>query len=306
MLTHKTIFFAILHACPPRQGGVARGLEPPRAAGGIGGRSLPAAPSDSCRTACRPRPVFRQVRLALLLAILAPIPVAAGASAATLDLRSPRPWTAPGANPCDGACDARWALERMRVVMPPEVHAELARRVDAGHGLAPFRVATGDRIRAMSYARDGVPFVEFARRVAQFPEGTTYAARGFVVLDDGVLYRFVQVAACGNWALIVERPVAGFGGGFWSGAGRYFASGGAFGGGGISGGGGTLPGENRELPGQPPLPAREVETPPAPIPAPATLALFAGCLAALAGLRRRGRQTSAPARRDGRSARGAR
>jgi hypothetical protein len=57
----------------------------------------------------------------------------------------------------------------------------------------------------MSYAKGGEPFVDFSRRVAHFPPGVDYPARGHAVMHQGVLYRFVQIAACSNWALIVAQ-----------------------------------------------------------------------------------------------------
>jgi hypothetical protein len=139
--------------------------------------------------------------LATLLAAL----LGGEAPAVTVQADAPRPWTRPGANPCNGVCGDRWALERMRNVMPAEVHDELARRFDAGEAQTDYLVGTGDDIRAMSYAKGGEPFVDFSRRVAQFPPGVDHPARGHAVMHQGVLYRFVQIAACSNWALIVAQ-----------------------------------------------------------------------------------------------------
>lgn len=94
-----------------------------------------------------------------------------GAGAVTIGAAGPRPWTTPGTNPCGGPCDRDWALGQMRQAMPAEVHAELTRRIAAGEPSVADAVATGDRIVAMSYAKDGVPYVELSERVARFPAG---------------------------------------------------------------------------------------------------------------------------------------
>lgn len=154
------------------------------------------------------RTVLGTARAILMLSVLGPAILAGDASAVTVPPDEPRPWTRPATNPCRELCGARWALDRMHGLMPVELHEELARRMHAGDATTEYLVATGDDIRAMSYAKEGVPFVDFSRRVAQFPQDVRYPAHGYFVAHDGLLYRFVRIEACGNWALIVEHDGA--------------------------------------------------------------------------------------------------
>ena len=241
-------------AIPHRQG--ARATE--RAGAERPGTARPKAWRAQCDNGCRVRGgLWRMPRTAavfLLLAALGPGLVGADASAVTLGTGTPRPWTTPGTNPCRDLCGAEWALDRIRTVMPANIHAELARRLEAGDAAVPYQVTTGDLILAMSYAKAGTPYMDFSNRVAQFPPDVRYPARGYAVLQDGMLYRFVQVAACGNWALIVERmeaavPTLGAGplllpgpGGALLGGGGIGRGGGGGIGGGIGGGGGGFGG----------------------------------------------------------------
>ena len=164
--------------------------------------ALEKAPPGALRGRCAGSAAVRAAPpLALVLAGL----LGATASAVTIPANEPRPWTHPATHPCGELCGARWALDRMRSVMPAEIYDELARRIGAGETPTDFAVDTGAQIRAMSYARDGTPYMDYSRRVAQFPQGVAYPSRGHFVMRDGVRYRFVQIAACGNWALIVEQ-----------------------------------------------------------------------------------------------------
>ncbi len=162
-----------------------------------------------CRSTPRPAGCAgnhpRRLRLRAFL-LFAAIAFAAEASAVTLSRighGGARTWSQPGTNPCGNLCQPDWALARMRRLMPPEVHDELARRLATSVPAKRYRVATGDRIIAMSYAKGGVPFLEVAERMAQFPPAVRYEALGYSVVHDDFLYRFVRIAACGNWALIV-------------------------------------------------------------------------------------------------------
>ncbi len=157
----------------------------------------------------RARPATRSVArtLALLLA-LAPAAFPQGAAAVTIGLAEPRPWNGADTNPCGGLCDARWALDRMQGHMPPEVHRGLQRQIDTGEAAQEYTIVTGDDIRAMSHARAGVPFVDGSRRVARFPNGISHPALGYFVGHDGLTYRFVRIAALGNWTLIVDQSQA--------------------------------------------------------------------------------------------------
>ncbi len=103
------------------------------------------------------RPALSVARSLLLVLALAPTTYAKDAFAVSIGLAEPRPWTRPATNPCAGLCGDRWALERMRSVMPAEVHAELERRIEAGAPLEGYSVASGDDIRAMSYAKNRRP-----------------------------------------------------------------------------------------------------------------------------------------------------
>jgi hypothetical protein len=171
------------------------------------------------------------VLAAALLPALGPL-----ASAATIGAGGPLAWLKPEAQPCAELCDAGWALDRMRGVMPQAVHAEFRRRIDAGQPMTHGEVASGDLILAVSYASAGIPHVDLTRRVARFPEGVHFPADGHAVGHEGLEYRFVRVETWDNWALVIDaaRP---------EGLGEpdhvpaYLASAGP-GGAGLSGGGG--------------------------------------------------------------------
>ena len=199
-----------------------------RGAGTAG--SMPSAGAAGCREA-RPR-VFRRPGVAVplvqparraagrfgeaprrlrrragALVLLAALAFADETPAVTIAPGGTRTWSQPGTNPCRDLCHPDWALARMRALMPRDVHDELVRRLAASVPVGRHYVSTGDRIVAMSYAKRGVPFVEIAERVAQFPSEVRYEARGYAVAYDGLLYRFIRIAACGNWALLVA-PLA--------------------------------------------------------------------------------------------------
>ena len=216
--------------------------------------------------------------------------IATSADAAT----SPRPWSNPGTNPCRDLCPEDWSIERMRDagVLPGDLLEMLQ--------LAPpaaYPVEDGDLIVAMTYARDGRPYLDTEHRIADFE--LPYKAYGYSAIWRGRVWRLLKVEACGNWALLVSGPTVAesirpgrpglvvpislpSGGGSAGGAG---GGGGGAGGGSGGGGGGSRPVPIPIfLPGVPPGP--EVPSLPptpiiSPISLPGTLGLLIAALAAL-------------------------
>lgn len=244
--------------------------------------TIPAVPRNR-RAAGRSGDAARRLRRrAGTLVLLAAFAFAAETPAVTVGPGGLRTWSHPGTNPCRDLCHPDWALARMRPLMPPDVHDELVRRLGASIPVGRYYVSTGDRILAMSYAKRGVPFLELVERIAQFQPEVRYEARGYAVAHDGLLYRFVRIAAGGNWALIVAplvvQPAV-----VWSNAPVRLAvpglGGVLFGGRAITGSGGAV------LLAQPPRGYPLLHTLPTSMPPPSALWLLGSALAALGALR---------------------
>lgn len=122
-----------------------------------------------------------------------------------------RPWTHPGTNPCGSLCERDWALEQMvsAGIIPDAVHSLLRQEITDGQPVA-YYVASGDRIAAMTYAKNGIPFLDPSPRIAQFPEDRSYESAGYFVSHGGTGYWFVRIDYCGNWALILSPMTALF------------------------------------------------------------------------------------------------
>ena len=222
-----------------------------------------------------------------LLAAAALCLIATSADAVT----SPRPWTNPGANPCRDLCPEAWSVEQMRNagVLPGDLLAALRQAPTAD-----YPVQDGDLIVAMTYAKDGRPYLDTEHRLASFD--VPYHAHGHSIVWRGRMWRLVRVTACGNWALLVSGPfmaesiTPGPGlltpAAISSSVGPAVGGGGGFGavGGGGGGGGGRLVPVPIFLPGAPPAP--EVPTLPKtpiipPISLPGTLGLLLTALLSL-------------------------
>jgi hypothetical protein len=241
--------------------------------------------------------------LAPLLGSLAALPAAAVTSGT-----APLAWNGPGPASCNAACDRGWAFDKMRAVMPHQVFTHLRKHIHTDSQAADYPIATGSVIVAMSYVKDGSPAIDFTRRVAQLPAGIDYAAEGHAVEHDGRIYRFIRIAASGDWALIVDMPGRNVvarsnsasnrrdGMSHWGGT--PAAGGGSASGGSALGGEaplvvGRLPVAQPGLPGEPgsltgplptgaePPPTSSLPNSPLPIPLPGTLGLLAAGAAAL-------------------------
>ena len=202
---------------------------------------------------------------------------------------SPRPWTNPGANPCRDLCPEAWSVEQMRDagVLPGDLLAALRQAATAD-----YPVQDGDLIVAMTYAKDGQPYLDTEHRLASFD--VPFHAHGYSIVWRGRMWRLVRVTACGNWALLVSGPIVAESitpakpslltpAAIPPSGGPAVGGGGFGGGGGGSGGGGSrlvpipifLPGTPPEVPTLPKTPIIP------PISLPGTLGLLLTALLAL-------------------------
>ena len=114
-----------------------------------------------------------------------------------------RAWRNPGTNPCGLLCDREWALEEMvsAGVLPHPVSEKLRHAIDESEPV-PFYVSSGDEIAAMTYAKNGTPYLDPSPRVAQFADGESFRSEGYFVTDGEAGYWFIKIEHCGNWALL--------------------------------------------------------------------------------------------------------
>lgn len=128
--------------------------------------------------------------------------LAGNAAATTIGWGPVKPWTNPGTNRCGQLCGREWALDAMQHVLPDHVASELREAIRETDPEMYF-VTSGDMIAAMSYAKEGVPYVDRTPRVAAFKGGVSYRSEGYIAHGFDAIYRFVRVEECGNWAIIV-------------------------------------------------------------------------------------------------------